>query len=365
MTEILLRPRIGVAGTGWWATQFHIPSLLQYEGVELVAIADSDKVRLAAAANLYGITSTYESAESLIKSGTIDGIVVATTSASHYAICRTALEHGIHVMVEKPMVLHATEAWELVELAKSKHLHLTIGYTFQHTKAAKRVREIIQGGGIGELVHISGLFASMVEAFYRGVPEEYASVFNWPITGPSESTYSNSDNSGGGQAQTQITHAMGMVLYATGQSVVDVSAYMNNRDLQVDLADAIAYRLESGVVGTMASTGNLRPGDPQQQEFRYYGTKGFILHDMVAGTLFARYDNGETEEISGSEVGDPYPAFATARHLADLIAGRDSNRAPSEDAARVVEFLEASYLSAEMHEPVNPMLLREASKKSL
>jgi predicted dehydrogenase len=93
--------------------------------------------------------------------------------------------------------------------------------------------------------------------------------------------------------------------------------------------------------------------------------KGFILHDMVAGTLFARYDNGETEEISGSEVGDPYPAFATARHLADLIAGRDSNRAPSEEAARVVEFLEAAYLSAEMHKPVNPMLLREASKKSL
>lgn len=345
------RPRIGVIGTGWWATQFHIPGLASYEGAELVALADPDEDRLAAAAAGYDV-ARFADAGDLCGSGLVDGVVIAVPHAHHHAVAKVALEAGVHVLLEKPMVLTAAHAWDLVDTAEARGLHLMVGYTYQFTRAAAVLHGILRSGRIGELVGVAGLFASMVESYYRGRPQDYAGVFGFPVTGPSPSTYSDPAISGGGQAQTQITHAMGMVLWATGLRVEQVSALMANRDLAVDLVDAISYRLEGGAIGTMAATGGLRPGQPQQQELRYYGTEGFVLQDLLGGTLEAHYDDGTSEAIEPLGADEVYPAQATARGLADLIAGRGANLAPGREAAHTVEFLEAAYASARNGAPV-------------
>jgi predicted dehydrogenase len=186
----------------------------------------------------------------------------------------------------------------------------------------------------------------------RGRPEDYRSVFEFPLTGPRPDTYADPKISGGGQGQTQVTHAMGMVLWTTGRRVEEVTAYMSTRDLAVDLVDAIAYRLDNGALGTMGSTGSLAPGQPPQQEFRYYGTEGFVLQELLKGTVEAHFNDGSSEEIEPLTDEEIYPAHLPGQTLADLIAGRGDNPAPGEPAARTVEFLEAAYRSAEEHRPV-------------
>lgn len=345
-------PRIGVIGTGWWATQFHLPALVEYEGVELVGLADPDASKLAQAAERFGVESTFANPRDLLDTDIVDGVMVVVPHAFHYELAKAALDAGLHTFVEKPLVLTAADAWDLVQTAERQGLHLTVGYTYHHTRAAAKVRETIQQGRIGELIHVSGLFASMVESYYRGQPEDYRPVFDFPVTGPGESTYSDPSIAGGGQGMTQITHAMGMVLWATGRRADEVMAYMDNRDLAVDLVDAISYRLDNGAIGTMAATGSLAPGQPQQQEFRYYGTEGFILQDLLDGTVSIHRNDGSSDEIeplSGDEV---YPAHLPSRRFADLIAGRGENLAPGRDAAHVVEFLEAAYRSAQSGAPV-------------
>jgi len=84
---------------------------------------------------------------------------------------------------------------------------------------------------------------------------------------------------------TQVTHLIGMILWASGRRVTDVCAFMNNRDLAVDLVDAIAFRLNNGGVGSIGSTGNLRPGDPHQREVRYYGSEGYALQDLMSAAV--------------------------------------------------------------------------------
>jgi predicted dehydrogenase len=143
-----------------------------------------------------------------------------------------------------------------------------------------------------------------------------------------------------------------MVLWLTGARATDVSAYMESRDLAVDVADAIAFRLDSGAVGTMASTGTLRPGQAQQQELRYYGTEGFLLQELIHGKLSIHRNDGSVEELPDLAPDELYPAHAPARSLVDLILGRGENRAPGEAGARVVELLEAAYRSAEERRPV-------------
>lgn len=340
------QPRIGVVGAGWWATQAHLPALDGYAGAELVAVSDPDVHKLATAARQFNVPNTYEDPQELFKTGKVDGVVIAVPHVHHYRLAKAALDAGLHVMVEKPMVLRSTDAWDLVQSAQAAGLHLMVGYTYQFTRAAAHAYEVIRSGRIGELLHVSAVFASMVESFYRGQPDDYAEVFEFPVTGPSASTYADPAVAGGGQGQTQVTHAMAMVLWVTGRQVSEVSAYMTNRDLAVDLVDAIAYRLDNGAVGTMASTGSLRPGQPSQQEFRYYGSEGFLLQDLLAGTIETHFNDGSSERLEPLLPDEIFPAEATSRGFADLIAGRAENLAPSLVAAHVVEFLEAAYLSA-------------------
>lgn len=351
------KARIGVVGCGWWSTQFHIPALLDYPGAELVALADIHRHKLDAAGDFYGIRRRFQQAEELFHSGLIQGAVIATPHATHYPLAREALQAGVHVLVEKPLVLKAKEAWELAALAEKQGLHLAVGYTYQHTRATQRCREILRSGRIGRLLCVSCLFSSMVEAYYGGRPEEYREVFRFPLTGPEPDTYSNPQLCGGGQGQTQMTHSMGMVFYVTGDRAERVSAYLENAHLPVDLADAVCYRLKSGAVGTATSMGSLLPGQPQQQELRYYGTRGFVLQELLGGTLQAYFNDGTQEEIHLSEE-EVYPAHTPARNLADVITGRAENLAPPEPAACTVEFLEAVYRSArsgrEVKIPLSP-----------
>lgn len=345
-------PRLAVVGTGWWSSEFHIPSLTAYDGAELVGLVDSDPERLRRVAEHYADLPTYSSIDELIAAGAADGVVIATPPATHYDIAAKSLAAGLHVMLEKPMTIDSQQAWELVDIANTRSLHLTVGLTFQHTRAAQALRREIRSGAIGELVAVSGLFASMVEAYYRGSPEQYEEVFQWSINGPTAGTYSSNGMAGGGQAFTQLSHAFGMVLHVCGDPVREVYAKMNYRDLAVDLADAIAYEFWPGAIGTMCSTGNMRPREPHQQEFRYYGTRGYAIQDLVAGTMFVQRADGSTMEISGAEVGEVYPAFEPARHLADLIAGRcDVNKAPAIESAWATDALEAAYRSVESRRP--------------
>ena len=138
-----------------------------------------------------------------------------------------------------------------------------------------------------------------------------------------------------------------MILFAINQRATEVVAFMNNYDLKVDLVDAFAFKCEKDIIGNMGSTGNLRDGDKHQQEFRYYGTKGYILHDMRSGELLMRNNKGQEQVITGSDIGDSYPALAPARHLVDLISEKEKvNFAPALPACWAVEFLEAAYKSA-------------------
>ena len=65
----MAKARMGVIGAGWWATQFHIPSLKTYEKADLVGIADIKPEKAAAAADYYDISNTYDDHRDLLAAG--------------------------------------------------------------------------------------------------------------------------------------------------------------------------------------------------------------------------------------------------------------------------------------------------------
>jgi predicted dehydrogenase len=318
----------------------------------VAALADTDPERLQRAARHFGIHKCFADPAALFASGLVDGVVIATPHAAHYPLVKAALEHGLHVLCEKPFVLEARQGHELLRIARERRRHVVVGYTYQFTRHARLAREMVRQGRIGDLIFVSGLFASMVEAYYRGNTEEYAAVFHFPVTAPDKQTYSDPRLSGGGQAQTQVSHAVNMVLWVTGRRATEVHGLMLKRDLPVDLVDAIAYRFDNGALGTMGSTGSLRPGQPQQQEIRYYGTRGYILQELIQGKLSVCMNDGASESLPDLAPAEAYPALAVASGWINVIRGCAENLGDADTAVRTVEFIEAAYQSADRGKPI-------------
>jgi predicted dehydrogenase len=350
------RARIGVIGTGWWATYAHLPALMSYPRAEIVAIADPSPDRLAQAGEHFGISSQFADYRAMLDRAELDGVVVATPHTTHYAIATDVLARAIPLMLEKPMVLHAAEARELVRLAQQQHVPLVIGYPYHFIDQHALLRARIADGALGKIQLTHSLFASMVLEYYRANPQAYADVFQWRVTGPQPNTYSDPAVAGGGQGHLQVTHSAALLLWLTDLRPREVAAFVEGFDLAVDLCDAISVRFEGGSVGTLTSTGGVPAAQSshQQLEYRLYGTNGYAWLDPMAGTCSIFYNDGKVERLDDVPAEGRYPMQTTSRHLVDLILDPEmTNRSPAEIGTRTVELLEAAYRSAAERRVVN------------
>jgi predicted dehydrogenase len=347
-----MKPRIGVIGAGWWASQFHIPSLLTYEGATLAAISDTDPERLELARKNFAPTPVFGDPLAMISADVVDGVIIATSHDAHAPLAEAALEAKLHAFVEKPLTIDPDEAWRLVELADRNGVHMSVGYTAQYDRAAQFLRESLEGGALGDLLAVNCLVATAIAALLRGETARYADEL--PITpplAPKEDTYSDPARAGGGFAQTQLTHTVGMLLYVTGLAPVEVFARARDDGLRIDLADAAVFVLEGGTIGTLAGTGSLAASQRQTHELRYFGSDAFAVQNILTGEVTLVSANGDERTVGPTRRSEPLANRAPARAFADLIAGRGPNYAPGDVGARAVDFLAALYRSVESGRP--------------
>lgn len=336
--------RIAVVGAGWFARLAGIPAVAAHPSAELVAVCDTDRDRVDQTAQEFGIPHAFTSMQDLIDSGVADGVIVAVTQTAHYAVCDQALCAGLHVLVEKPMVLTARDAWELVDIARQRDLVLMVGETFHYTSVSQRVREIVQSGRLGHLLQIAGTFNSHTARLFAGgtaLPDGRGGGYADPAL------------AGGGQGHTQVSHLAGLALWTTDETVTQAFAYLDSAGLRVDLVDAIIARLGGGGSLVLSATGTMPEGHPPRNRLEYYGTEGVVIHDLATATASIQFP-GQSEERLGLAAGETsYPLQAPAREFIDLLTGQShTNSAPGEVTARSVELLDAAYQSAARGEPV-------------
>ena len=339
------RARIAVIGTGWWATYTHIPALLERSDVELVALANRGGERLRRAAETYRVDITYTDYREMLDREELDGVVVSVAQPAHYETAKAALERGCHILLEKPMVLKTGEAKELVELASRNGLEIVMSYPRHYNRHVRRAREAVLSGELGGVQLVSSQFASTAYETYRGNVEAYVDFMEVPVMRVSRDTNMYHDR-GGGQGYVQVTHSAAAAFWVTGLAAQRVTAHMSNLDVAVDVVDAISMRFTNGAVGSICSTGNLRPGDPGQDTLSVYCSEGYLLLDLVAGTLMIRKHDGTIEEPDSLATEDILPRFAPVNNLVDVILGKGENESPGENGRVTVNFLDAAYRSA-------------------
>ncbi|MBR5152818.1 MAG: Gfo/Idh/MocA family oxidoreductase [Clostridia bacterium] len=147
--------RIGIIGTGWIA-ETHMREYMKMPDVEIISGADLIEGKAEAFFANMGCPDVkcYNSHKELIDAGGIDAVSICTYNATHAECAIYALEHGVHVLLEKPMCVTLEEAIAICKAEKESGKVLSIGFQPRFDNNMKMVKEIVQSGVLGDVYYI-------------------------------------------------------------------------------------------------------------------------------------------------------------------------------------------------------------------
>jgi predicted dehydrogenase len=335
--------RIAIIGTGWWATEHHVPAILEHPDATLVALCDANLEKARMTADAYKVPNAYASVDDLLANEQLDGAIVVTNHATHYQVAKACLQAGVNLLIEKPMTLFAREAKELVEMAAAQGVQIAMGYNHTYSPYAIRAQEIVASGALGELQYAHGIFNQHVMPLLAGQSVGIGEGRDRVVHSPAD-VYSDPRRSGGGHGHLQITHLCSLLFFISGRRAQRVQARMSKHGLAVDLVDAILVEFDNGAVGNMGGTGNMAGG--RKIDLQLYCEKGWIDLDEVAGTTRIRTDE-TIHELGLTDETRSYYRHATTNNFIETILGRAQNHVSGEIGWRAVELLDAAYRSAQ------------------
>ena len=138
---------VAVIGYGYWGPNL-VRNFQETEGACVAVCCDMNPQRLDRCTGQISCGRHDDEYDEVLAEPTIDAVAIATPVATHYEFARQALEHGKHVLVEKPLAASVAEAESLVEIAAKQHLTLMVNHTFIYTGAVRKMKEIWSQGDI-------------------------------------------------------------------------------------------------------------------------------------------------------------------------------------------------------------------------
>ena len=150
--------RAALIGYGEAGRTFHAPLIRATDGITLTAVVSSDPAKVRA--DLDDVL-VFANPSTLISSGVADLIVVATPNATHAALAKAAIYHGLPVVVDKPLTPTMGETRELIECADRHGVMLSVFHNRRWDSDFLGIRSVVEGGKLGHVVH----FESRMERF--------------------------------------------------------------------------------------------------------------------------------------------------------------------------------------------------------
>ena len=272
-----------------------------------------------------------------------DAVIVCSPHALHYSHVKMVLERGIPVLTDKPLSIRSVEAQELVNLAEKNRTPLAVffghAYDSQHRYVAREIRE----GRLGRIAHITAAyFANPDMLGFFGNAEFQPNPDEFPIL-PTQFR-ADAELGGGGYLQDVGNHVLSALLIGTGLEVSEVSAMMDNTE--IDLRCTVSLKFSDGAIGTVTVAGDIKT-----RSKTYFGCGHFHVTGDTAGywkhggdSHLWRQDWGGSPETVPDDLLPP-PTNPDANFIAAL-RGSAELIAPGSEALKCVRVIEAAYLSA-------------------
>jgi scyllo-inositol 2-dehydrogenase (NADP+) len=163
--------KIGIVGTGWVATNRHIPSFMHDPRVKIIGVTSNVVNSAKTVANNIG-AAYYESFDELLKQP-LDIIVICTPPFAHHELVIKAAESGCHILVEKPFSMNSKEADDMISAARRNNVKLCVSHNFLFSRSMKRARKLRDSNALGV---VTGAIALQMTNLKRRLPEWYPSL---------------------------------------------------------------------------------------------------------------------------------------------------------------------------------------------
>jgi predicted dehydrogenase len=371
--------RIGLVGTGIAAISAHLPALSQNSDFEVVALCDRNRARLEDVAHKWGVAHFSDQLDDFLQAPGLEAVIIATPPDSHVQIARSCIEHGLHVLLEKPMARTTKECEQIMAKAREKGVHVAINHEKRFHPTLCEIRRLLHSGVIGEPFFCGVHWASNVKlAPDQFIPEGFGEGYRWRW---------NNLGTGGGIVQDHLPHYIDLISYWTSARPISVYAqtlnvardmlsWQSDESIWEDMGLAITrfsnnllLRLETGTVGrSLSPVWSLGSGIGEWTEYGYvFGTAGQLIFDLLPWdssengriavwqldravqekTGWAFVEQREPARREGSPAGAASAMFGgLLAAFARLISGKPSDIATAEDGLVAVAAVEAAYRSA-------------------
>jgi len=238
----------------------------------LVATCDKELLMAKQLAERFGTKSFYDDLSTMLKEEHPDVVHITTPPQSHYELAKTCLEAGRHVFVEKPFTVNVTEAMELIDLATTNNLKLTVGNDEQFSPVALEMRHLVKSGWLGgPPTHMDVYYCyDLGDEHYARAFLKNRSHWLWPLPGQ--------------LIQNIIPHAVMKFCEFMADGEVAVSAQGFTSKLlqnlgEFELKDELIAAITDSCKTTAYLTFSTQIGPPLRQ-FLIFGPRNSILLDQ-------------------------------------------------------------------------------------
>ncbi|HUU27807.1 MAG TPA: Gfo/Idh/MocA family oxidoreductase [archaeon] len=264
--------KAGIIGLG--VGEQHIAGYEKHPHCEVVALCDFSEEKIELARKKYPHLKAVSRAEELLEDGEIDVVSVASYDNYHFEQVERALKNGKHVFAEKPLCLYEYQAERIRSLLlQNPALKISSNLILRMSPRFRLLREMVGNGDLGVLFYVEGDYnygrLQKITEGWRGKIDFYSVVHGGAI------------------------HIIDLLLWITGDKVVEVSAYGNNivtQDTGFRYNDLVAclLKFQSGMVGKV--TTNFGCVYPHFHNLSLYGTKATFQNAFDYGMLFEKRD---------------------------------------------------------------------------
>ena len=205
--------RVGVIGAGWIA-EAHIDMYRQMPDVEIVAVADLVPGKAQALCERFGVEGVryYLSGHEMLEAEQLDAVSVCTYNTQHAPCAIDALEHGCHVLLEKPFTVTLDEAVAVMRAEKKSGKIVSLGFQPRMAVNMQMIKKIVDSGELGRVYYLQAGGGRR-----SGIPTPYGTTFIEKETG------------GIGAIGDIGTYSLDMLLHAVGDpKPLTVTGYTSN-----------------------------------------------------------------------------------------------------------------------------------------
>jgi predicted dehydrogenase len=211
----------------------------------------------------------------------MDFVTIVTPNFAHFAPAMMALDHGFHVVIEKPMTFTLDEAKQLQKKVKETGLLLCLTHTYSGYPMVKQARAMVQGNVLGKIRKV------MVE-----YPQGWLSRLSEREGNAQAAWRTDPKKSGKAGAMGDIgTHAAHLTEYITGLKITQLCADLNimveGRHLDDD--GNVLLKFDNGAAGVLIAS-QIAAGEENALKIRIYGELGGIeWAQQEPNTLFVKW----------------------------------------------------------------------------